>query len=107
MKNAAAALAVALLLPATASARAPVPARGEPESTGMRALGMGDAFRAVATTNEAIFFNLAGMAQAKKYELDASYSLGPATDLSRFDASVVDSQTSRFATGLSYSRLSS
>lgn len=100
------ALAAVLLLPALAAARTSVPVRGATSSSGIRAEAMGNAFRAVASTNEAIFFNLAGMTQLQKYELDASYALDNGDGLSRFNASIVDSQTSRLATGLSYTRLS-
>ena len=67
---------------------------------------MGDAFRAVASSNEALFFNVAGLAQAEKYEIDAGYALNRSvTDLSRLDFSVTDSRTSRVAAGLAYTRL--
>jgi hypothetical protein len=95
-----------LLVPLCAAARAPVPVRGAPQISGARAEGMGNAFRAVATTNDAIYFNLAGMAQAKKYELDAAYAYDPGEALSRFNASITDSVTSKLATGISYTRLS-
>jgi hypothetical protein len=66
---------------------------------------MGNAFRAVATSNEAIFYNLAGMAVARRYALDGSYALNPASDLRRLSFSVVDSKTSPIAAGAAYTNL--
>src|SRR3954469_20044087 len=101
-----AALLAAAAVPALAgAAELRVPTAGAASITGTRPQGMGDAFRAIASTNEAIFFNLAGMAQARKYERDASYPRDPGTHLTRFQASVVDAQTSRFATGVAYTRI--
>lgn len=83
-----------------------LPAPTAQDLSGTRAMAMGDAFRAVASSNEAIYFNLAGMAQAPKYELDLAYAFGSGNDLSRFNGSIVDAKTTTFATGLAYTRLS-
>ena len=103
MKHLAAALAV-LLASASAAAQAhPAPNAQDLSST--RALAMGDAFRAVASSNEAIYFNLAGMAQAPRYELDLSYAFNNVDDFDLYNGSIVDAKSTSFATGLAYSRI--
>ena len=43
------------------------------ERPGVRAQAFGGAYRAVATGNDAIYFNPAGMVFNKTYDLDAEY----------------------------------
>lgn len=100
------ALPVLLLLAALPARAAELPTPNATQLSGPRASAMGDAHRGVASTNEAILFNPAGIAQAEKYEIDAGYSFNRETDLSRFDASITDSRTSRLAAGVWYSHLS-
>jgi len=96
---------VACLLAAPAFATPSLLAPNAQDLSGTRAMAMGDAFRAVASSNEAIYFNLAGMAQARKYEMDLAYAFDRGNDLSRFNGSIVDSKTTTFGTGLAYTRL--
>lgn len=97
------AIAALWLAGVTAAHAAPSPGQGD--LFGTRALGMGRAFRSVASSNDAIFFNPAGVAYGQRYELDGAYGFSPGDRLSLFNASVVDSKTSRMAAGLSYSHL--
>ena len=100
-------LALAPGRPAAAAADLPdLPTPNAQDLSGTRALAMGDAFRAVATSNEAIYLNPAGMALASKYEIDLAYAFDRGDSLSRFNGSIVDSKTSRTATGLAYTQLS-
>lgn len=96
-------ISAALLLAAPVAAQA-LPAPQAQDLSGPRALSMGDAFRAVSTSNEAIYFNLGGMAQTRRYEVDLQYGFNNGTDLDVYNASIVDG-TSGVATGLAYSRL--
>lgn len=96
-------IASALMLAAPLAAHA-LPTPQAQDLSGPRALAMGDAFRAVATSNEAIFFNLGGMAQTRRYEVDLQYGFNNGRDLDVYNASIVDG-TSGMATGLAYSRL--
>jgi len=101
-----AALALATGRPAAAAAALPeLPTPNAQDLSGTRALGMGDAFRAVASSNEAIYLNPAGMALSSKYEIDLAYAFDRGDSLSRFNGSIVDSKTTRLATGLAYTRL--
>ncbi len=96
------AFAATALLPAAAAAQVPPNAQ---DLSSTRALAMGDAFRAVASSNEAIYFNLAGMALAPRYELDLAYGFNNGTDLDLYNGSIVDAKSTTLATGLAYSRL--
>jgi hypothetical protein len=96
--------AALLLLPGLAAAQAlPTPNAQDLSST--RALAMGDAFRAVASSNEAIYFNLAGMAQAPRYEFDLSYTFDDGNGLDVYNGSIVDAKSTTFATGLAYTKI--
>lgn len=94
------ALLAAVLLPATAGAQA----NAQDLST-TRSLALGDAFRAVATSNEALYFNLAGMAMAPRYEVDLAYARSTARDGDLYNVSIVDGLSTSTATGLAYSRM--
>ncbi|HWV38514.1 MAG TPA: hypothetical protein VN033_08545 [Vulgatibacter sp.] len=101
-----AALAVAPIRPAAAAASIPdLPTPTAQDLSGTRAMAMGNAFRAIATSNEAIYLNPAGMALQRKYEIDLAYAFARGDDLSRFNGSIVDSKTTRLATGLAYTHL--
>ncbi|NMB75315.1 MAG: hypothetical protein GYA21_09310 [Myxococcales bacterium] len=97
-------LAVALLLLAPAAGSAQ-------DFYGTRPLGMGGAFRAIATGNDAIELNPAGMSLFRHYSIEAHYlgtpkwraEDGPYEHV--IHASVVDNQTQQFATGLAYTRI--
>mgnify|MGYP000424570218 CR=1 FL=1 len=78
---------------------------------GTRPLGMGGAFRAIATGNDAIELNCAGMSLFRHYSIEAHYIGTPhwRSEDGPFEhvihASVVDNQTQPFATGLAYTRI--
>ncbi len=95
--------AAAVLLPGLAAAQAQIPNAQDLSTT--RSLAMGDAFRAVASSNEAIYFNLAGMAQGPRYELDLVYAFNNDNGLDLYNVSIVDSKSTAFATGIAYSRI--
>lgn len=100
-------VAVLILAASPAAAREgrqpPTPGAGDVSRA--RALALGGAFRAVATSNEAIFLNPAGMAITHRYALDGNFTLDPATELRQWSFSVVDSKTSAIAAGAAYSRI--
>ena len=98
-----AAVVLALALPCAAAAQI----RNAQDLTTTRALAMGDAFRAIATSNEGIYFNLAGLAQVPRYEVDLVYLRDETGDLNLYNGSIVDGKSTAVATGLAYSRLSS
>lgn len=78
---------------------------------GTRPLGMGGAYRAIVTGNDAIFLNPAGMSLFKRYSFETQYLVKPdwmgknSQAEHIFNATVVDNQLAPFATGLSYTRI--
>jgi hypothetical protein len=96
---------LAVLAAATTAAAAEPPTPRAGDVSRARAEAMGNAFRAVSTSNEALFFNLAGMAMARRYALDGAYALNPGSDLRQLSFSVVDSKTSPIAAGAAYTNL--
>lgn len=99
------AVLAAVLLSGPAAAVEELPTPGASDLSRARALSLGNAFRAVATSNDALFLNPAGMAAGRKYAVDGSFTLSPATDLRLWSFSVVDSKTSPIAAGAAYSLL--
>lgn len=98
-----------------------VDARAE-DFIGTRPLGMGNAYRAIVTGNDAIFLNPAGMALFKSYSLEIEYLITPkfgskAQPSAKFgssngptdhviQASAIDNSISQiFATGVAYTRV--
>jgi opacity protein-like surface antigen len=99
-----------------------VGARAE-DFIGTRPLGMGNAYRAIVTGNDAIYLNPAGMASQKSYSIEVEYLITPkfgskatptspkfgATDGPTehvINASVIDNSISQyFATGVAYTRV--
>lgn len=73
---------------------------------GARSLAMGNAFRAVGTSNETIFFNPAGVVATRRYEVLGQYGFAPGDRLGLWHASIVDSKTSNMGVGIGYSHLS-
>ena len=69
---------------------------------GARALGMGEAYRAIATGNDAIYFNPAGLPLLKRYSIEGQYVLNLVEENHQADVSVVDSKTNDLAVGLAY-----
>ena len=69
---------------------------------GPRLLGFADARRALASANDSIYVNPAGMAMARLYSLELGYFDDLLGSDRRFNASVVDSQAGPVAGGLAY-----
>jgi hypothetical protein len=74
---------------------------------GARSIAMGDAFRAVGTSNDAIAENPAALAMAKRYELSGLFALASGAPATYWNASVVDAVTVPTALGISYEHLAS
>lgn len=77
-----------------------VPAQAQPQAqaiydefAGTRSAAMGGAHTAVATSNDTLYINPAGLILTKRYNLDVQYSYAPADQLSRFNFSIVDSKS--------------
>lgn len=73
---------------------------------GTRSLATGNAFRAVGTSNDTIFFNPAGVVIARRYEIDGHYGFSPGDRLQLWHASIVDSRTANVGVGIGYSHIS-
>jgi len=69
---------------------------------GVRALSMGEAYRAVASGNDAIYMNPAGLTLIPRYSPEMHYKFNLAAEDHQFDLSVVDSKTSVVAAGIGY-----
>lgn len=82
------------------------PAPRVADFSGPRSMGMGDAHRAVASGNDGIYLNPAGLGQHKRYALEFVYLLNPAAPSNIINFSIVDSDTSPVATGLAYTHWS-
>ena len=86
---------VAVILFCCAGARAQ-------DFVGARALALGEAYRAIATGNDAIYFNPAGLPLLKRYALEGHYLMNLADENHQGDVSIVDSKTNPLAVGLAY-----
>jgi hypothetical protein len=69
---------------------------------GTRALSMGEAYRSIASSNDAIYFNPAGLVLVQRYSPEIHYQLNLANEEHQADTSIVDSKTSQFAAGVAY-----
>lgn len=69
---------------------------------GARLLGFAEAQRALATGNDAIYVNPAGLAMARVYSIEVGYLDDLLGSDRRFNASVVDGQAGPIAAGLAY-----
>jgi hypothetical protein len=69
---------------------------------GTRALALGEAYRSIASSNDAIYFNPAGLSQLPRYSPEVHYKLNLNEEEHQADISVVDSKTSQMAAGLAY-----
>jgi hypothetical protein len=69
---------------------------------GARALALSEAYRAIATGNDAIYMNPAGLTQIPKYSPELHYLFNLDDQNHELDVSVVDSKTSPLAAGLGY-----
>ncbi len=98
---------VALLLALPLPARAAVETYTPETVAGVRSVGMGDAFRAVGTSNDAIVDNPAAMSLAPRYELDGFFGYAPGAPATYWNGSIVDSNTSPLAVGIDYTHLAS
>ena len=72
---------------------------------GARALSLGESYRAIATGNDALYFNPAGLTLLKRYSVEGQYLLSLADERHVGDISVVDSKTNALAVGLAYTFL--
>lgn len=72
------------------------------EQLGLRHRGMGGAGRAIATTNDAIILNPAGMGQFSRFNLDADYLYRVDDPLHLLGLSLVDSSTGPLAGGIDF-----
>lgn len=70
---------------------------------GVRAQSFGTAFRAVATSNEIIFTNPAGILKTRRIGIDGDYQLNIFNQSNRLTVSLVDSKTTSWGMGLAYS----
>jgi hypothetical protein len=91
---------VALLLVALVGASRT--ARGQADVPGARAVGMGEAMRAVSSGAEAPLLNPAGMSLARQYVIEGMYGFRVESLGHQAHVSVVDSVTARLAAGLFY-----
>ena len=73
---------------------------------GTRSLATGNAFRAVGTSNDTLFFNPAGVVITRRYEIEGHYGFSPGDRLQLWHASVVDSKTTTVGAGIGYSHIS-
>ena len=62
-----------------------------------RPLALGEAYRAVANGNGALWYNPAGLAFFPTYSIEANYSYGSWVDMHQVSASVVDTKTNPYA----------
>ncbi|HUB06244.1 MAG TPA: hypothetical protein VMB50_04550 [Myxococcales bacterium] len=99
-----AALAVLAL---SAAARAQVSTYTLTTLPGTRSVAMGDAFRAVGTSNDAIVDNPSGLAISQHYEIDGFFGYAFASPATYWNASIVDASTIPLAVGVDYTHLDS
>jgi hypothetical protein len=97
--------ALLLLFPGSALA---IPRLYLPDDVaGARSLGMGDAFRGVATSNDAIVDNPAGLTLNPHYEIGGFFAWDTAATAAFWNASIVDATTLPLAVGISYTHIGS
>lgn len=72
---------------------------------GARAMGLGEAYRAIATGNDALYFNPAGLPLLKRYSIEGNYLLSLEDERHVGDFTIVDSKTNPLAVGLAYTFL--
>ena len=69
---------------------------------GARPLALGEAYRAIASGNDAIYFNPAGLPTLKRYAVEGHSQMNLADENHQGDVSLVDSKTNPLAVGLAY-----
>jgi hypothetical protein len=79
------------------------PAQAQEDFVNARAMGMGEAQRAIATGSSGPMLNPAGMAMVRQYVIEGMYGIKIERVGHHANVSVVDSITSRVAAGLFYS----
>jgi len=72
------------------------------ELHGVRSLSMGGAHRGLGTTNDTLYLNPAGMALGRRYSVEMGYGYSPFDELTRLNASVVDSKSGPVAGSIAY-----
>ena len=80
---------------------AATPARAQ-DFVGARALALGEAYRANATGNDAIYLNPAGIVLLPRFATELHYKIDLDAEQHQLDISVVDSKTSEVAAGIAY-----
>lgn len=94
---------VCITLTTAALIALPVGASAQSEMTGIRAMGMGEAFTAGATGAGALFHNPAGMSALMMYSMEAAFMHDMSTGLNRIQASVTDGKSNeRLGGGFAY-----
>ena len=73
-----------------------------PSSVGVRGQSLGDAYRAVASANDILFYNPAGLIHHRHMGADADYLLAVDSRLNSLSVVVVDSQTTDWGLGIAY-----
>ncbi len=106
MVPAARAAAIAVLC-LSAAARADMSAYLLDTMPGTRSVAMGGAFRAVATSNDALVLNPAGLAASQHYEVDGFFGYAFGAPATYWNASIVDATTIPLAVGVDYTHLAS
>ncbi len=89
------------LLGAPVSALWACPAAAQ-DFVGARALALGEAYRANATGNDAIYLNPAGIVLLPRFSTELHYKIDLEAEQHQLDLSVVDSKTSEVAAGIAY-----
>ncbi len=69
---------------------------------GVRAQSLGEAYRAVASANDIIYYNPAGLIRDRHTGADADYLTAPDARLHSLGVSVVDSKTTAWGLGIAY-----
>ncbi|MBN2358316.1 MAG: hypothetical protein JXR83_02625 [Deltaproteobacteria bacterium] len=69
---------------------------------GTRPLGMGEAYRSLASGNEALYYNPAGITAVARYSPELHYQFNLDRALHEVDLSVVDSVTNALGVGIGY-----
>jgi hypothetical protein len=75
------------------------------QDIGVRAQSFAGAFRAVASSNDIIFSNPAGILKFRRLSVEGDYQLGLYDKSNRLTVSMLDSQTTTWGMGIAYSPL--
>lgn len=69
---------------------------------GIRAQALSGAYRAIATSNDALYFNVGGLSLVERYNPQLNYIYDWRGGKNKLELSLVDSATSKMAAGLAY-----